>query len=288
MDKSRIFIASSGRTLVLAEKVRDELAMDFCQATVWTEAGRLQPGFTIIEMLEGAAKQYDFSVIILAKDDILTSGDRQVLKARDNCVFEAGLFMAAIGRKRCFLLNSVASQELPSDLGGIISIPFEEPTDLLDRQACAEAIRGAAAQLKDIVQKAGTFPKHAALTLLSVDELFRREQPISEGGDLQAGNVVVSETQPWAELSRPIAVRRNIDCGISYQYFFFFSDDTIEKICQSLQVIAWAGITGATAGRSDFNARVDTVQQHKDQMRATTRPRRSSPGSRRSTVSVVS
>ena len=57
MNRSKIFIASSGRTLVLAERLRDELFTDFCQATLWSEEGRLQPGSTIIEMLEGAAKQ---------------------------------------------------------------------------------------------------------------------------------------------------------------------------------------------------------------------------------------
>ena len=130
MYKSKIFIASSGRTLVLAEILRDELASEFCQATVWSEEGKLQPGSTIIEMLEGAAKQYDFAVIILARDDVLTSGAGEVLKARDNCVFEAGHFMSAIGRKRCFLVNSVEQSDLPSDLGGVNSIRFKEPSNL--------------------------------------------------------------------------------------------------------------------------------------------------------------
>ena len=39
---------------------------------MWSEEGRLQPGETIIEMLEGAAEQYDFAVVILAKDDVMT------------------------------------------------------------------------------------------------------------------------------------------------------------------------------------------------------------------------
>ena len=47
MDKSRIFIASSGRTLVLAEKLQDELRGDFCDATLWSEEGRHQTGRTI-------------------------------------------------------------------------------------------------------------------------------------------------------------------------------------------------------------------------------------------------
>ena len=124
MNRSKVFIASSGRLFVLAERLRDELATDFCQATLWSEEDRLQPGSTIIEMLEGAAKQYDFAVIILARDDVLTSGTGEVSKARDNCVFEAGLFMSARGRKRCVLVNSVEQSDLPSDLSGILSIRF--------------------------------------------------------------------------------------------------------------------------------------------------------------------
>jgi len=155
MDKSRIFIASSGRTLVLAEKLQDELRGDFCDATLWSEEGRHQTGRTIYEMLQSAAEQYDFAVIILAKDDVMTVGGGEARKARDNCVFEAGLFMSAIGRERCFLVNSVSPSDLPSDLGGIISTPFDEPADLTDRSACAKAIAGAAANLKDIIQRMG-------------------------------------------------------------------------------------------------------------------------------------
>ena len=260
MDRSQIFIASSGRTLVLAEILRDELATDFCQATLWSEEGRLQPGSTIIEMLEGAAQQYDFAVIILARDDVLTSGAGEVLKARDNCVFEAGLFMSAIGRKRCFLVNSVEQSDLPSDLGGVISIRFKEPSDLRDRKACTDAIRQAAAQLKNIIQRDGPSPRHTTLPVLSVDEVFRRERPISEGGELVGGNVVVCDTQPWAEITLAVTVRRNMDHGTRYLYFLYFSDDTVEKICQCLQIISWAGLTSAT-GEADYKSRLGTISK---------------------------
>jgi hypothetical protein len=265
MDKSRIFIASSGRTLVLAEKLRDELRTEFCEATLWSEEGRLQPGETIIEMLEGAAEQYDFAAVILAKDDVMTGGKGETLKARDNCVFEAGLFMSAIGRKRCFLVNSVSQRDLPSDLNGIISIPFEEPANLTDRSACAEAIAKVAAQLKDVVQRDGPSPYHARLPLLSVDEVFRLERPSSEGGDLVDGQVVVLDTQPWADVGRAELVRRNMDNGTSYHYFLSFSDDTVEKICQALQIIVWAAVGGA-AGASDFRSRVEVIRNQKDRV----------------------
>ena len=265
MDKAKIFIASSGRTFVLAEKLRDELSTEFCQATLWSEEGRLQPGSTIIEMLEGVAEQYDFAVIILAKDDVMTAGDGEILKARDNCVFEAGLFMSAIGRKRCFLVNSVAQSDLPSDLSGVISIQFDEPSNLRDRKSCADAIAKVAAQLKDRVQDEGPSPYHAKLPLLSVDEVFRRERPASEGGDLKGGSVVVCDTQPWAEVDRIITIRRNMDNGTSYQYFLYFSDDTMEKICQCLQILSWAAIMDLK-GASDFKTRVDTIRKQKNRV----------------------
>jgi len=265
MDRSKIFIASSGGTLVLAEILRDELDTDFCQATLWSEEGRLQPGSTIIEMLEGAAQQYDFAVIILARDDVLTSGAGEILKARDNCVFEVGLFMSAIGRKRCFLVNSVEQSDLPSDLGGVISIRFKEPSDLRDRKACTDAIRQAAAQLKNNIQRDGPLPAHTILPVLSVDEVFRRERPISERGELVGGNVVVCDTQPWAEIRFAVTVRRNMDHGTRYLYFLYFSDDTVQKICQSLQNISWAGLTTAT-GEADYKSRLGTIQSHSDRV----------------------
>jgi len=178
MDKSKIFLASSSRTLVLAEKLRDELDTEFSQATLWREESRTQVGSTIIEWLEGVPKQYDFAVIFLAKDDVLTSGDRQNLKARDNCVFEAGLFMSAIGRRRCFLVNSVSQSDLPSDLGGIISIPFKEPLNLQDRRACGEAILQVAARLKDTVQRDG--PRRPQITITS-------PRSVLEGGEPREG-----------------------------------------------------------------------------------------------------
>jgi hypothetical protein len=265
MDKSRIFIASSGRTLVLAEMLRNELSSDFCEATLWSEEGRGQPGQVIIEMLEDVAARYDFAIIILSKDDVMIGGKDETLKARDNCVFEAGLFMSAIGRRRCFLVNSVRQSDLPSDLNGIISIPFEEPANLSDRSECAHAIITAAAQIKTSVQQTGPSASHARLPLLSIDEFFRLERPRSEGGDLVDGQVVVLDTQPWGDVERAEQVRRNMENGTSYHYFLHFSDDTVEKICQALQVIVLAGIAGV-AGAADYRSRVNTIRNNKDRV----------------------
>jgi hypothetical protein len=258
MDNAKIFIASSGRTLVLAEKLQDELRGELTDATLWSEEGRRQTGRTIYEMLQSAAERYDFAVIILAKDDVVVASGGEARKARDNCVFEAGLFMASIGRERCFLVHSVSPNDLPSDLGGIISIPFDEPADLTDRLACATAIASAAANLKDIIQRMGPRPFHDLVPLLSVDEVFKRERPHLDGGDLVEGQVVVCDTQPWAEVGRAELFRRNIDNGTAYHCFFSYSEDTIEKICLTLQMVAWAGV-GEGKGPNDFRTRTETI-----------------------------
>ena len=265
MEKAKVFIASSGRTLTLAAKLRDALQTDVCEARVWSEEGRCQPGVMITEMLESAAEEVDFAVIILVKDDVMVKEGGDTLKARDNCVFEAGLFRGTIGQKRCFLVTSVKESDLPSDLCGIISIPFEEPADLTDRIACAKAIAPVAADLKGRVQSEGRSAFHERVPLLSVEELFQRERPQAEGGDLREGKVVVCDTQPMAGVEPALRVRHNIDSGTGYNVFLYLADDTIDKVCQFLQVMLMAGV-GDSGKATDFTARVSTIKEKKDRV----------------------
>lgn len=269
MDKAKVFIASSGRTLTLAEKLRDELQKnELCEGVVWSEESRRQPGATIIEMLENAAENYDFAVIILARDDVIVGEKGDTLKARDNCVFEAGLFAAYLRRERCFLVNSVDQRDLPSDLGGIISLPFTEPPNLFDREACAKAVRNVSGVIKDSVQRLGRTSVKTRLSLLSADEVFRRERPLTDGGELYEGQIVlVCDYQPLGGSELAAQVSRNLVRGINYLYFLHFSDDTIEKICQALQVIVVAGVD-STVQLADFSARLDAVNRNEDRILA--------------------
>jgi predicted nucleotide-binding protein len=89
MDKSRLFIASSGRTLLLAEKLRNALQTDNCEVLFWTYKDRSQPGMTIIEMLKDVAEQSDFGVIILVKDDVLARETGGTLETRNDFVLNS-------------------------------------------------------------------------------------------------------------------------------------------------------------------------------------------------------
>ena len=264
MEKAKIFIASSGRTLTLAEKLRDALQTEFCEGVLWAEESRRQPGATIIEMLENAAEKHDFAAIILARDDVISKEEGETLKARDNCVFEAGLFVAHLKRERCFLVNSVQQRDLPSDLAGIISLPFIEPKDLSNREACADSVRKVSGQIKDTIQRLGRVGIHTQLSLLSVDEVFRRERFHAHGGDLHEGQaVIVCDLQPLGGAELAAQVSRNLDSGIRYLYFLYFSDETIHKVCQALQVILVSGVDNEVT-ITDFKSRLKTINEKKD------------------------
>ena len=143
MPKPKIFIASSTRLLNIAKALKNHLLLsETCDADLWSEVSQGQIGSSIVEMLLKATSEYDFAVIILGKDDVtLTEKGEETRKSRDNCIFEAGLFMGVIGQKRCLLLTSLeekANEKLPADLGGLIYLKFVEPTDFDDEKQCID------------------------------------------------------------------------------------------------------------------------------------------------------
>src|SRR5262249_21992550 len=86
-------------------------------------------GKTIIEKFESHA-DVGFAVILLTPDDVGASSAayqaEQPLapRARQNVVFEHGFFIGRFGRGRvCALHKGI---EIPSDLQGVIYVPFDE------------------------------------------------------------------------------------------------------------------------------------------------------------------
>jgi hypothetical protein len=266
MAKSRLFIACSGRTLEIAKQLRARLNPDYCDCELWNEVSENQVGRSILAMLREATKEFDFALIILAKDDVMVSEAGDKLKARDNCVFEAGLFMGAIGEDRCFLLSSVSERDLPSDLGGIIYLPFSEPADLEDQDACRKAILSASTRVETLVRKAGPIMNRP----LSQEKLIERAKRNYEGGELLMDQVVVASVQPLDVNYGPARqVRRNIDAGnIRYVYFFQGNGDGAEKTCQLLQMVLLAEILKSQAEADDFLGCKTKIAANKDQILA--------------------
>jgi hypothetical protein len=262
--KSKIFIAASDRALTLAERLQGGLRTDFCEATVWSERDRRQSGERAIEELDHAAEDFDFAAILLVKDDLVSAGTPENRQSRDNCIFEMGHFAAINGKDRCVLIHGGEQQDLPADLANFESIKLEEPPDLTDGSACANAVAPVVETLKSRVAERGRSASHGRIPLLSTDELFQRERARRDGGNLREdGKVVVCDTQPIADIDVMLQVRRNIDCRTAYHYFLYLTDDCVDKTCQAVQVIVVGGL-GGTDIATDFNARVGVVKDRRD------------------------
>jgi hypothetical protein len=73
-----------------------------------------------------AAGKYHFGVFILTPDDVTTSRDKTEFSARDNVLFEYGIFLGALGPDRTLALIERGDEKMkvPSDLLGIQIKPF--------------------------------------------------------------------------------------------------------------------------------------------------------------------
>ena len=78
-----------------------------------------------LESLVGAVPRFDFAVLVLTTDDLLLSRGTEKPTARDNVLFELGLFMGGLGRDRTFIIYDRENPpKLPSDLAGVTTATF--------------------------------------------------------------------------------------------------------------------------------------------------------------------
>ncbi|CAC9530287.1 hypothetical protein [uncultured Gammaproteobacteria bacterium] len=87
-------------------------------------------GQTIIEKLEKHTTEAHFAVILATPDDIgFRDGheDEKAFRARQNVVLELGMMLSKLGRKNvAILLKQQENMERPSDIQGLIYIPFKD------------------------------------------------------------------------------------------------------------------------------------------------------------------
>lgn len=87
-------------------------------------------GGTIIEKLEKYTNQADFGIVLATPDDIGYAKNNEANKkyrVRQNVVLELGMLLATKGRSKvAILLSQAEDMESPSDINGLIYIPFKE------------------------------------------------------------------------------------------------------------------------------------------------------------------
>jgi predicted nucleotide-binding protein len=149
--KRTIFIVH-GREKEPALELQKHLTRKSIDAKIFDDIREENTGNTIVELLEFIGDNVGYAFVVATPDDLgslredVEAYKNQLLlgtpsvkakdvcgviekfstRARQNVVFEYGLFMGALGRdKVCCLLNS-ETKERPSDIDGILYVPFQK------------------------------------------------------------------------------------------------------------------------------------------------------------------
>ena len=87
-------------------------------------------GQTVIEKLESAMEEVDFAIVLATPDDEgyrMGHPDEKAYRARQNVVLEMGMLLAKLGRENvAILLKTQEEMERPSDITGLIYVPFRD------------------------------------------------------------------------------------------------------------------------------------------------------------------
>lgn len=129
MEKPSIFIGSSKEGLDVARAIQHQLHED-ANAVLWNE-GTFALSYGYLESLIRALDIYQFAILIFRADDMLMSKNLISRATRGNVLFELGLFMGRLGRKRTFVVYDAAkTPSIISDLAGVTFAPYEEKANV--------------------------------------------------------------------------------------------------------------------------------------------------------------
>ncbi len=149
-NRPTLFVGSSSEGLRIAKAIQ-VLLDQFCEVTIWSQ-GIFGLGEGTLESLVNVLDDFDFAALVLTPDDLLTSRNESSSAPRDNVLFELGLFMGALGRKRTFIIHDRSAKlKMPSDLAGVSAATYEPHST----GNLKSALGAAATRIEDQILKLG-------------------------------------------------------------------------------------------------------------------------------------
>ena len=117
-SKPRVFIASSKEGLKVAKAINASLDFD-TTPTLWS-SGTFRLGSSTLDDLAQKSSEVDFAIFVFTPDDVLEFREETARVVRDNVLFELGLFIGALGKTRCFIVQPRdTDMHIPTDLLGV-------------------------------------------------------------------------------------------------------------------------------------------------------------------------
>jgi hypothetical protein len=144
-----VFLGSSHEGLEVARTIQFHLR-DVALVSVWKD-GVFGLTEGTLESLVRALDRFDFAVLVITPDDLISSRNTTAQAPRDNVMFELGLFMGRLGRARTFAVCSDSpTLKLPSDLAGVNVARFKAEDAARDLTA---AMAAPSFQIRDAVRR---------------------------------------------------------------------------------------------------------------------------------------
>jgi predicted nucleotide-binding protein len=196
-----VFLGSSTEGLRVAEAMQSLLDHDF-EPEIWNQ-GTFDANNISLLSLVNATRQFDFAIFIVDVADVATMRGAQKNIARDNVIFELGLFIGAIGAERCFMVYDRNNRpDLPTDLAGVNAVDYR----VFQNGNLTGSLGAAATSIKNKIKAVG--PRSTPM-----------EVPLPSGASSTAvvlDDVIKSATEPAtqpsnkepAEASTPFYVRK--------------------------------------------------------------------------------
>jgi predicted nucleotide-binding protein len=129
--KPKIFVGSSIEGIEVARKIQNELNHEF-EIIIWNQGIFDRLGLSFLETLEETVNNFDYGVFIFTPDDTIQSRGETKKIARDNVIFELGMFIGKLTRKKGFLVHPQSMDlHILSDFNGITKATYDSTTSNL-------------------------------------------------------------------------------------------------------------------------------------------------------------
>jgi hypothetical protein len=153
MSKPKLFIGSSVEGLEVAYAIQENLKFN-AETTIWNQ-GVFNLSESSLESLIAILESSDFGAFVFTPDDHIKIRGKKDLAVRDNVLFELGLFVGKLGRKRSFIILPDNKEfHLPTDLIGMTPAKYETTRSDKNMQA---GTGSASNKIREEINKQGAF-----------------------------------------------------------------------------------------------------------------------------------
>ncbi len=143
--KPKIFIGSSTEGLEVAKRIKEYFSGDY-DCYLWND-NIFKNNTSFLETLVKAASLFDFGFMVFSADDKTIVRDKHFETARDNVLFEYGLFLGRMGVERAFIISQ-DGVKIPSDMLGITRVKYNVEDNGDKRNAATKTLEDVLGNLK--------------------------------------------------------------------------------------------------------------------------------------------